>query len=315
VIDTTKTGTDEPEKPLANETYLSGLDSAVRITPAFRLGTETADFDDYVRGVPGLRKHPLQPVRDLLDECMRRFQQGDTASDEWLGPRLHLALRMSRREAGNRDVWRFLGVWGADYVRWRFGPEKGETDLALAAKEERFVGPQYKHALARLWWMTELFRNGKDYTTAALALTNQDVINTLFRMDIAHHRPAAVAAVQVLPRNNDGTKLVDGRLANALAKATNSAASTLMLDALAPDEPLDISSRHTWEKEANDYDPRNYFDSLSEGPDDPEIPANSLKAMGDLMRELLEFAPVRGKASKQMATDGGDPSAAASGDD
>ena len=245
--------------------------------------------------MPGLRPHLLEPVRVVLDEAMSRYSQADAAaSDSWLGPRLHAALRLSRREAGNRDLWRFLSLWAADYVRWRFGPPAGEDDPENAAKAERFIGPDSKHSLARLWWMAEVFRDGKNYSTAALALTQQDIVNNLFRMSISNHRPTALAALAVLPASKDGKSLPDGRRANALAKATNAAASTLMLDMIGPDAAIDTTARAQWESVRTDHDPRLYFDELPEGPDDGETPAEAVAAMKALLTQLLAEAPVRG---------------------
>ena len=282
--------------PLDDRKTLGGLSAVVRLTPAFRLGSADLDVTDLLLEVPGLRQHLLEPLRVLLDEAMSRYVQADAAaSDAWLGPRLHAALRISRREAGSRDVWRFLGLWAADYVRWRFGPPAGEEDPDNAAKTERFVGPDSKHALARLWWMAEVFRDGKDYGTAALALTNQDIVNNLFRMSISNHRPTALAALAVLPVSDDGKSLPDGRRANALAKATNAAASTLMLDMIGPDVPLDVAARQQWESVGGDHDPRLYFDQLPEGPDDGETPPDAIEQMKKLLTQLLAEAPVRGR--------------------
>jgi hypothetical protein len=281
--------------PLDDKQKLGGVGAGVRLTPAFRLGSADLDAIDHLVEVPGLRPHLLDPVRVVLDEAMSRYAQADAAaSDSWLGPRLHAALRLSRREAGNRDLWRFLGLWAADYVRWRFGPPAGEEDPENAAKAERFVGPDSKHALARLWWMAEVFRDGKDYSTAALALTNQDIVNNLFRMSISNHRPTALAALAVLPSSKDGKSLPDGRRANALAKATNAAASTLMLDMIGPDAGLDTTARAQWESVRTDHDPRLYFDELPDGPDDGDTPVGAIAAMKTLLTQLLAEAPVRG---------------------
>lgn len=281
--------------PLDEKKVLGGLSASVRLTPGFRLGTADIDTTDYVTNVRGLREHRLEPVRALLDEVMSRYAQAEAASsDSWLGPRLHATLRLSRREAGNRDVWRFLGLWAADYIRWRFGPPTGEDDVEQAAKTERFVGPDSKHALARLWWMAEVFRDGKNYTPAALALTNQDIVNNLFRMSISNHRPTALAALAVLPTSADGTSLPGGRQANALAKATNAAASTLVLDLIGPDAELDAAARVRWEGSRADHDPQFYFDTLPEGPDDGEAPPDSIEAMKKLLTDLLAGAKVRG---------------------
>lgn len=281
--------------PLDDRKTLGGISAVVRLTPAFRLGAADLDVTDQLVEVSGLRRHKLEPVRVLLDETMARYSQTDAASsDSWLGPRLHATLRLSRREAGSRDVWRFLGLWAADYVRWRFGPPLGEENPDNAAKTERFIGPDSKQALARLWWMAEVFRDGKDYSTAALALTNQDIVNNLFRMSVSNHRPTALAALAVLPVSDDGKSLPDGRRANALAKATNAAASTLLVDMIGPDAPLDVAARAQWEAVGEDHDPRVYFDQLPEGPDDGETPPESVAEMSTLLKQLLAEAPVRG---------------------
>lgn len=285
--------------PLDEHKTLCGVGAAVRLTPAFRLGSADIDVGDHVIQVQDLRPHKLDPIQVLLEETMSRYAPADAAaSDAWLGPRLHAALRLSRREAGNRNLWRFLGLWGAGYVRWRFGPPVDEVDPDKAAKAERFVGTDSKHALARLWWMSEVFRDGKNYSTAALALTNQDIVNNFFRMSISNHRPTALAALAVLPASDDGKSLPDGRRANALAKATNAAASTLLLDMVGPDVSLDVVARAQWESVRADHDPRLYFDKLPEGPDDGETPPEAIGQMKELLTQLLAEAPVRGSKPK-----------------
>ncbi len=286
-------------KPLEDRTYLGRIGAAVRVPPPFRLGIDDLYVEQHLGEMPKRRRHRLEPVRVVLDAAMERWNPSDTAaSDSYVGPRLHAALRLSRREAGDREVWRFLGLWGADYVRWRFGPPEGVDDPELAAKTERFIGPDYKQAMARLWWMTDTFRKGKDYGTAALALTNQDIVNNLFRMSIANHRPTALAALAVLPRADDGTFLPPmGRFANALAKATNAAASTLLLDMVGPDEQPDTVARTRWEAESAEYDARAYVDAMPEGPDDGGPPAESVDKMKALLTELFSEAPIRGRAT------------------
>ncbi|MCO8127273.1 DUF6339 family protein [Acidimicrobiia bacterium EGI L10123] len=263
------------------------------LTPGFRLGTESPAFDDYELTFDLGHPLDLDAVRACLDETMRRFtrEQG-TDADVWLAPRLHHALRLTRREAAHRGLWRWLGVvFASDYVRWRWGPsEESSEDPEAAARTDRFDGPDYKHALARLWWMAELFRNGPDYTPVATALANQDIPNNLFRMDVAHHRPTVQAAVAVL----DGRT---GREANALAKAVNSAATTLVIDTIGPDNPLDPEAGLAWVSDP-DIDPGRYFDEMPSGPEDPPAAEAAVTTMVDLLEDLLAEAPVRGRSTE-----------------
>lgn len=240
------------------------------------------------------REIDLDNANEVIGEAIRRFPREDRQdSDMWLGPRLHAALRLTRREAARRGIWRYLGLVSfPNYVRWRWDrdTENGHEPPTL----ERFVGPDYKHALARLWWMAELFRNGPDYGPAVHALGNQDVANNLFRMDIAHCRPVALSTVKVLRLDEKGNEAI-GREANALAKALNVAAGTLAVDVIAPDVPLDENARRAWIDGSLAYNAEDFFDDLPAGPDDPPVPGNSLDSMTQLMTELLASAPIRGR--------------------
>jgi hypothetical protein len=256
----------------------------------FRLGLETPDLSDFETELDLGHPVDLDAVRAFLDEVIVRFAEDGTNADVWLAPRLHYSLRLTRREAANRGLWRWLGsAFAPDYVRVRWGPPGGTTDPDKAAKTERFVGPDYKQALARLWWMAELFRDGSDYLPVELALRNQDIPNNLFRMDIAHHRPSVQAAVRVLEGRT-------GREANALAKALNSAATTLVVDAIAPDGGLDTEVARAWVADDRAIDPVRYMDEPPPGPEDPPAPTNSVGRMEELLRELFAEAPVRGRA-------------------
>lgn len=263
-----------------------------RIDPAFLAGDSGVDVDDLLTDFD--RDVELD---DAIAVVRRAMDVGDAArpaqSDAWLGPRLHAALRLTPREAARRGVWRFFGVVAIpEYVRWRWTTIKDEK--VVPPRLERFVGPDYKQAFARLWWMAELFRNGSDYGPAERALRNQDVTNNLFRMDVAHHRPTVQGAVAVLTAGPEEDE-ASGRVANALAKAVNTTATTLLLDVVAPDEPADEDARLRWIADARDYDPGRYFDELPEGPEDPPVPPASVETMRQLISELLEEAPVRGR--------------------
>jgi hypothetical protein len=286
---------------MADNRYLKELSFGVTtlLDPAFRTGTaDTIAVDDYTSDFA--RELYLGPVDAVVDEAMRRFSRSERArSDSWLGPRLHYALRLTRQEAARRGVWLFLAIAARpDYVVWRWaGYEAGEEEPAGI---DRFAGPDYKHAFARLWWMAEVFRDGDNYSPAAKALLNQDIVNNLFRMDIAHHRPTVLAAVGVLfPQEGEA---LGGREANALAKAANAAATTLQIDALADDPGLDESATTAWLEAARDVDPLAYFDELPSGPRDPVADPEQVDQMSVLLKELLSEAPIRGRVAEDEQT-------------
>lgn len=270
------------------------LAATASLDEQFRLGALPPELKDFCHPFGGGREIDLASTSAVIEEALRRFAAEDrAASDSWLGPRLHAALRLSRREASRPGVWRYLGVCVfPDYVRWRF--EKSNNGSQKPAPLERFVGAETKHAIARLWWMAEMFRNGADYEPAAKALSNQDVINNMFRNETAHHRPTAQGAVRVLVPG-DGKHARTGRDANALSKAINATAATVLLDSFAPDASLDDAARVGWIERGEDYDPALYFDELPKGPDDPVAPEDSVERMETLLTGLLAEAPIRGK--------------------
>lgn len=273
-------------------TKINTLDAnaATLISEGFRVGNEQPDFSEYEGTFKLAHPVDLDAVRTVVEEAMRRFKrtQGSDA-DVWLAPRLHYALRLTRREAARRDIWRWLGVvFVPAYVRWRFGsPDEGANSSEAAAPRERFDGPDYKHAVGRLWWMAELFRDGPDYSPVAHALTNQDIPNNFFRMDVAHHRPTVQAALRVLKGRT-------GREANALAKAVNAAATTLIIDTIGVDDALDPEAARDWVNETH-LDPGRYFDSNPPGPQDPPAAPAATSILQTLLSELFAEAPVRGR--------------------
>jgi hypothetical protein len=269
------------------------------VTPGFRLGIEEIDFSDYVVNVDlagGIVN--LDAVEVTVAEAMSRWSDNEDESDAWLAPRFHAALRLSRREAADRGIWRYLGLMVAPgYVRWRFGKPDNDGDPRNAAPLDRFVGSDIKHALARLWWNAELFRDGSDYSPVEQVFAYQDIPNNFTRAALAHHRPTSRAFLRVIGSLPAGVNRGDA--ANALSKAANAAATTLLVDHVAPDPSLDEAARETWIRQAQDFDARACLDSLPNGPDDGEVPSASVATMEHLLRDFLREAPLRDRGPKK----------------
>ncbi|MGP4002905.1 DUF6339 family protein [Streptomyces sp. 8N706] len=237
-------------------------------------------------------------VRGLVEEAMRRFRDARTHADAWLAPRLHATIRMTRAEASDPELWNFVALAVApDYVVWRHKATSKKSGLSPAATADRFTGPHYKHAFARLWWVAELFRDGGDYRSAEFACGNQDVLNTTLRLDVIDHRPTALAIVRVLEKLAlAGTPLL-GDHANALSSAVNVAGSTLMYDVIAPDLPPDLHELQKWIHEA-EVDPDVPWESLPDGPDDGRIPRSSVDTLVSQFEKLLDGVSIRQRKPK-----------------
>ncbi|MET9383432.1 DUF6339 family protein [Streptomyces sp. NPDC002928] len=233
----------------------------------------------------------LRAIRDLIDDAMYTYRDDKpTQADAWLAPRLHAILRLTRAEAADPALWNYLALGVApDFVVWRHLSESKKTVNA-----RYFKGPYHKQAFARLWWSAELFRNGPDYEPVVIACGNQDMLNTVLRLDVIDHRPTAQALVRLLKREVVRT----GRDANALGKAVNTAAATLMYDVIAPDVERDAGAVQRWIDEG-DEGLAVHHRPLPIGPAEEQVPEDSMERLTDHFAELFADAPVRGKEESE----------------
>ncbi|GAB2805251.1 hypothetical protein GCM10027073_42230 [Streptomyces chlorus] len=233
----------------------------------------------------------VEPLRELVEDAMHEFRESRTRADGWLAPRLHAALRITRREAADRRLWtHFALAVTPDYVAWRHRstPASGRSESRI--NPARFKGALDRQCFSRLWWAAEMFRNGKDYSPVVAACANQDLIHSALRRDLIDHRPTAQALVAVLGRGIATT----GRDVEGLMTAINAAGATLVYDALAPDEPRDPEVLRQWVAEAGSAPPVPRH-SLPDGPDEEPVPEKSVVALTDYFADLFETAPVRGR--------------------
>ncbi|WP_065962675.1 DUF6339 family protein [Streptomyces sparsogenes] len=241
-------------------------------------------------GASAARWHTA-PVRELVEEAMRRFADARTRADAWLAPRLHATLRMTRAEAADPELWNFMSlVVAPDYVVWRHTGAVTSTTSRPTAPADRFVGVAHKHAFARLWWAAEMFRDGEDYRSAEFACGNQDVLHTALRLNAIDHRPTALALLQVLA--NLAARKVShlGDHVNALASEINIVRSTLMYDVIAPVEPPDTDAVLEWIAEAETAPPVP-LNSLPDGPRDGRVPKTSVDALVKIFEKVHEESP------------------------
>ncbi|MGW0545946.1 DUF6339 family protein [Streptomyces altiplanensis] len=238
----------------------------------------------------------VEPLRDLIDDVMHLYRDdARTKADAWLAPRMHAALRLTRREAADARLWNFIALSVApDYVVWRHLPTKEKDGLPPMVAAERFRGAHYTQAFSRLWWAAELFRDGADYRPVQVACGNQDVLNTVLRLDIIDHRPTAQALIRLVEKGTASK----GREVNALAAVANTAASTLMYDVFAADDEWDGSLLEDWIHEADSAPPvsRKF---LPDGPADGPVPEKAVDTLVRYFEELFVDAKVRGKVTDE----------------
>jgi hypothetical protein len=270
---------------------LKGLNPFGRllVTEDFRRGDPAAvDADQYIEEVNLGREVPLGPLREVVAEAMRRFEHDPQKSDSWLGPRVHATLRLTRREAADKRIWEYLTVVEfPHYVRWRW--EKVDNPDKVVP-QDRFLGEDSKNALARLWWATELTRNGSNYERCVVALSISRFSVSWLHLVLAHHRAAALAVVDFLDTyQGKGATDTQGQV---MAKATNVALRTLCLDALAASPPTDAEAVREWISQK--VDETTMMDQLPLGPDEAEVSEIDIAAVREFLDDLAQRIQLAG---------------------
>lgn len=295
--------TDKPSHLPERLAFLADLNAARYLTEGLLTGKEDVPaiaLNKAAEPLPGGEaRGELMPVRDLVDDAMHAFRDEKvTAADAWLAPRLHATLRLTRHEAADRRLWNYLTLGVApDYVVWRHmtDPGKGEAPKVAA---KRFRGASDAQAFARLWWAAELFRNGSDYGPVVTACGQQEMLNTALRLSVIDHRPTAQALVRLIDRGAVRTT----REVNALAKAVNTSAATLMYDVMAPDVERDGLPMAEWIA-ASEWAPAVQRRALPDGPDEERAPEESVATLAEHFVRLFADAPVRGKKTEDDEVD------------
>ncbi|WP_406402123.1 DUF6339 family protein [Streptomyces sp. NBC_00879] len=288
--------TDKPDHMPHRLALLSDVNAAKNLSMGVLTGRENPPYIALRRIAEQLTGESarlnVEPLRDLIDDVMHLYRDdARTKADAWLAPRLHAALRLTRWEAADARIWNFIALSVApDYVAWRHMPVKGKDGLPPMVAPARFSGTHYTQAFSRLWWAAELFRDGAKYDPVQVACGNQDVLNTVLRLDIIDHRPTAQALIRLVEKGTATT----GREVNALAAVANTAASTLMYDVFATDDEWDGSILDEWIREGESAPPVSRR-SLPDGPADGPVPEKAVDTLVRYFEELFVDARVRGK--------------------
>lgn len=267
-------------------TALKGLLPGVRVLldENFRSGAlSSVAAEPYVVDLRLGRDIDLDPLIAILNEGMDRFRDQPDSSDGWMAPRVHAALRLTRREASGKSLWNYINVVvKPDYVRWRFSEMTDEGNSVVPF--DRFTGEDSKNAVGRLWWVAELTRNGSDYQETVNVLRTSRFFTSWQPLDAMHHRPAAIGVCRFVREFNDGKGLTDSQ-SQFLAKAFNLRLATLCLDALVANTKSDPLAIEDWCAETVD-ETKFMGDELPQGPDEDLVSEESIHAVTQVLSDL-----------------------------
>lgn len=226
----------------------------------------------------------LDPLAHVVAHAMDSFGYRVVESDAWLAPRVHATLRLTRSEAAERSLWDYLSVIEfPEYVRWRWTRDStGLVDLP------RILGPDHRHAIARLWWSAELTRNGGDYGHTVKAFTSQTAIQFILESKAFHNRAGALGFIKFLSSSREGKWALDHEIPKYF-HAFNYALSTTVLDSFAPDEGPHIQALSLWRSE--EPDALLMIDKLPLGPDEPAINEFEINSVVEFLARLKAKLP------------------------
>jgi hypothetical protein len=156
------------------------------------------------------RELPTVPIDAVVARVMSNYAAHDPAADSELAIAVHDCLPLTRREAADPGVFRYLAVVRHPELvrhRWEY--------RSFAVMQGRFWRAGTRHdsnAFSRWWWIAELTRDGDDYTLTRQVLDRGSLAVHLFSRELCHYRPAVAAAVAVL-RDEPGA-LIEASLRN-----------------------------------------------------------------------------------------------------
>jgi len=131
-------------------------------------------------------------IRDLIT----RTERFDAGIDQLAAPLVHRSLAISRREAANPGVWRFLAVVHCpEFIRHRW------EDRSWATTRTRYWQQGTRpdsNVFCRLWWIGELAHEGTSYALAERLLARQPLATAVLVRSWCAYRPALEAYVDVL---------------------------------------------------------------------------------------------------------------------
>jgi hypothetical protein len=266
---------------------LKGLGPGVQAlikSESFRSGLEPyVEAGAFLEDVGIEREISLEPLRTVINAATVRFPNPEK-SDAWLAPRVHAALRLTRREAADKRIWTYLTVVAfPDYVRWRWFKNEESPDKPVPL--DRFTGEDSKNGIARLWWAAELTRNGKDYARTVQALKTTRFAVSWQHLDCIHHRAAALAVVTFLDEFGEKGATDDQR--QKFAKTFNLALTTLSLDSLCENGAVDAEAIREWCNETID-ETILVREELPEGPDEEQVPEEAITCVRAVLQRLAD---------------------------
>jgi uncharacterized protein DUF6339 len=189
--------------------------------PDVRSGRAEAALEDYQVILDEAMSVDTELLTGLLEYALDLEMEKDGELDQWLAPRVHFALRLPRRIAGDRGFWTWLTLKiGMRYTLHRWGSGENVTMY-------RYTGDFKRNALSRLWWFAEMARNGPSYADVQNVLRDASTAQYAMELKYSMYRPAVIAFGRVAAERTLGFEQL-----KSLSKRINAYLSLRSLEAM-----------------------------------------------------------------------------------
>lgn len=233
----------------------------------------------------------LDLVRDVISHATDQ-QWDDHELDQWLAARLHYAVRVPRRVAGDSGFWTWMTIEaGQEYVidRW-LGKNPSDPETVTM---HRYTGSLLRNALARLWWGAEMVRDGPSYEYVEAVFNRVWTAEYALELMYSWYRPAAIAFTKV-GEGLDGHPGLTTSEMNDLSVRINSYLSLRSLERMGLQDAPDSDSDIEWYRRNPSLD-----EILDEGPlQGPDADHVEEEAVAELERWFAELADEAGSSEK-----------------
>jgi Family of unknown function (DUF6339) len=189
-------------------------------------------------------EEPDQPLEvdaaaEAVAQVIADTERYDVAIDRVAAPLLHRALPITRREAAQPGVWRFLAVVACpELVRHRWG------DPSWTTTRSHYWSPGTRpdsNTFSRLWWIAELTRDGASYALTDEIFARPPLAKAIFVRKFGSYRPAVAAFTRVM-KSATPTEI------DRVARELHGRLSTLVLEALDEEQLSSLIEELFWSR-------------------------------------------------------------------
>jgi hypothetical protein len=247
------------------------------------------EIGEYLEPLEGLDFIDVELVSMVLRRGIEKFQNDEferiSELDQWLSPRIHSALRISRRVAGDMGFWTWLTIVAGREYTWKRWTETERPTMY------RYTGDFKRNALARLWWFSEMSRNGPDYSPIKNVLRDPSTAQYAMELRYSMYRPAVIAFGNTAARQGLGFAAVKD-----LSKRVNAYLSLRALEAIGHD-PRDADRDREWWKEQPSVEEVT-SEAVTIGPRDSYASSDAIKHIEEWFDSLV----LEGKSSVDQSS-------------